>query len=67
MSSMNSLERVVAAIKLEKPDRVPVTQLIISRALRVLGYTTEQCLSDPEKMSEAKVASSEKFDDDWPN
>lgn len=64
MSSMNSLERVVSAIKLEKPDRVPVTPLIISRALRVLGYTTEQCLYDPEKMAEAKVASSEKFDDD---
>ncbi|MCJ2669232.1 MAG: hypothetical protein LN416_01815, partial [Candidatus Thermoplasmatota archaeon] len=26
--------------------------------------TTEQCLYDPEKMAEAKVASSEKFDDD---
>ena len=64
MSTMNSLERVVAAIKMEKPDRVPVTPLVISRALRVLGYTTDQCLYNPDKMAEAKVAASEKFDDD---
>jgi uroporphyrinogen decarboxylase len=64
MSEMNSLERVVAAIKMEKPDRVPVTPLSISRSLRVLGYTTEACLYNPEKMAEAKVAASEKFDDD---
>ena len=64
MATMNSLERVVAAIKLEKPDRVPTTPLSISRSLRVLGYTTEECLYNPEKMAEAKVAASEKFDDD---
>jgi uroporphyrinogen decarboxylase len=64
MAEMNSLERVVAAIKLEKPDRVPVTPLSISRSLRVLGYTTQECLYNPEKMAEAKVAASEKFDDD---
>ncbi len=64
MSKMNSLERVVAAIKLEKPDRVPVTPLSISRSLRVLGYNTAECLYDPEKMAKAKVAASTKFDDD---
>ncbi|MEW6267599.1 MAG: uroporphyrinogen decarboxylase family protein [Thermodesulfobacteriota bacterium] len=64
MSKMNSLERVVAAIKFEKPDRVPVTPLSISRSLRVLGYTTAECLYDPEKMARAKVAASERFDDD---
>ncbi len=64
MSPMNSLERVVAAIKMEKPDRVPVTPLSISRSLRVLGYTTAECIYNPEKMAEAKVAASERFDDD---
>lgn len=64
MSQMNSLERVVAAIKMEKPDRVPVTPLSISRSIREGGFTTAECIYDPEKMAEAKVAASEKFDDD---
>lgn len=61
---MNSLERIVAAVKLEKPDRVPVTPLSITRSLRVSGYTTEECLYEPEKMADGKLAGSKRFDDD---
>lgn len=61
---MNSLERIVAAIKLEKPDRVPVTPLSITRSLRVAGFTTAECLYNPEKMAQGKLAANEKFDDD---
>lgn len=61
---MNSLERIVAAIKLEKPDRVPVTPLSITRSLRVAGFNTEECLYNPEKMAKGKLAGTERFDDD---
>ena len=61
---MNSLERIVAAIKLEKPDRVPVTTLSIVRSLRVAGFPTEECLYNPEKMVEGKLAGAERFGDD---
>ncbi len=64
MAEMSSLERIVSAIKLEKPDRVPVTSLAINRCLRVAGYTTEECLYDPEKMAKGKLAASERFGDD---
>jgi uroporphyrinogen decarboxylase len=64
MSEMNSLERIVAAVKLEKPDRVPVTPLAICRSLRVAGLKTEDCLYNPEKMVQGKLAGSQRFDDD---
>ncbi|GAB4248739.1 MAG: hypothetical protein Kow00129_09510 [Thermoleophilia bacterium] len=61
---MNHLERIVAAITKQKPDRVPVTPLSINRSLRVLGYTTRTVLYDPEKMAAGKIAAAEVFDDD---
>lgn len=61
---MNHLERIVAAIMGETPDRVPVTPLSINRSLRVLGYTTAKVLNDPRKMADGKIAASEVFDDD---
>lgn len=61
---MNHLERIVAAITMEKPDRVPVTPLSINRSLRVLGYSTRMVLNDPEKMAAGKIAAAEVFDDD---
>ncbi|VAX20022.1 hypothetical protein MNBD_NITROSPINAE04-2722 [hydrothermal vent metagenome] len=64
MAEMSSLERIVSAIKLEKPDRVPVTTLAINRCLRVAGYTTKECLYDPEKMAKGKLAALERFGDD---
>jgi len=64
MAEMNSLERIVSAIKLEKPDRVPVTSLAINRCLREAGYSTEECLRDPVKMAKGKLAGSERFGDD---
>ncbi len=64
MSEMSSLERVVAAIKHEKPDRVPVIGVIITRALRELGYKPETTVYNPEKMAEAKIAAHENYGDD---
>lgn len=64
MSEMTSLERIVAAIKLEKPDRVPVTPLSINRSLQVAGFTTEECIFNPEKMAQGKLAGLERYDDD---
>lgn len=64
MTEMSSLERIVSAIKLEKPDRVPVVTLAINRCLRVAGLTTKECLRDPEKMAKGKLAASERFGDD---
>lgn len=61
---MNHLERIVAAVMGEKPDRVPVTPLSINRSLRVLGYTTAKVLNEPRKMADGKIAASEVFDDD---
>lgn len=64
MSEMNSIERVVAAIKHEKPDRVPVIGVIITRSLREMGYTPADSLYKPERMAEAKIAAHEKYGDD---
>ncbi len=64
MSEMTSLERVVAALKHEKPDRVPVIGVIITRALREVGYTPKDSLYKPERMAEAKIAAHEHYGDD---
>lgn len=64
MSEMNSIERVVSAIKHEKPDRVPVIGVIITRSLREMGYKPTEVLYKPEKMAEAKIAAHEKYGDD---
>tara|TARA_B100000959_G_scaffold152202_1_gene159572 strand:- start:52769 stop:53851 length:1083 start_codon:yes stop_codon:yes gene_type:complete len=64
MTEMNSLQRIVSAIKGEKPDRVPVTVLAINRCLREAGFSTEECLRDPEKMAKGKLIGAERFGDD---
>lgn len=64
MAEMTSLERVVAAIKHEKPDRVPVIGVVITRSLRELGYTPQDSAYNPERMAEAKIAAHERFQDD---
>ncbi len=65
MTEMTSLERVATALSGGRPDRVPVTALTISRALREIGGPRpEDVMNNPETMAEAKLAAHARYGDD---
>jgi len=64
MSKMNHLQRIAAAITHQKPDRVPVVAVTISRSLKEAGYSLKEVVHDASKIAEAKIAAHEKYGDD---
>ncbi len=64
METMTSLERVVAAVQLKQPDRVPVIPVLMTRALKEIGARADEAHRDPELMARAKIAAWEKYGGD---
>ncbi len=65
MAEMSSLQRVATALSGGQPDRVPVTTLTISRALKEIGGPRpEAVMNNPQVMAEAKLAAHERYGDD---
>ena len=64
METMSSLERVVAAVQLKQPDRVPVIPVLMTRAVKEIGARVDDALRDPELMAKAKIAAWEKYGGD---
>jgi uroporphyrinogen-III decarboxylase len=65
MGEMTSLVRVATALSGGQPDRVPVTTLTISRALKEIGGPRpEDVMNDPKTMAESKLAAHERYKDD---
>ncbi len=58
---MNSLERCMAVLRGEKPDRVPVVPQTFMFAAETAGIKIGQLAHSPEKMVEAQVLSQEKY------
>lgn len=56
---MTSLERVVAALNYQKPDRVPVVPLVCAASHRVLGCTIEKWAMDAELCTQALLQAQE--------
>ena len=61
---MNGYERINAALKGEKPDRVPVMLHNFMLAAREYNITMEQYRNDPELIAECFIASVEKYEYD---
>ncbi|SHJ26829.1 uroporphyrinogen decarboxylase family protein [Desulfofundulus thermosubterraneus] len=61
---MTSVERVVAALNYQKPDRVPVAPLLCGAARRVNGVTYPKWATDAEACAEAYIQSVDLFDYD---
>jgi uroporphyrinogen decarboxylase len=55
MSSMNSIERVQAAIELRQPDRVPVDLHNFQPAAYVTGIPMDQVLKDGELLAQSML------------
>ena len=65
MAKMTSLERVATALSGGQPDRVPVTTLNLTRALREIDAPPPvEAIKDPKIMAEAKLAAHERYGDD---
>lgn len=64
MTELSSFERIVKAIQLQKPDRVPVIPILMNRAIRVINATTAEAVKDGKVMAEAKIAANRKFGGD---
>lgn len=61
---MGHLERIVAAVTGQIPDRVPVVAVVITRSLREMGYELKDVVYDAKRIAEAKIAAHKKYDDD---
>lgn len=57
MKSYSSLDRMIAALNFEKPDRVPVFLNNALATSRVIGATIRDIITNPDKFSEALLAS----------
>lgn len=53
------LERVMAALTFQEPDRVPVMPLVLGAARRVLGITMQEFSTNPELAAQAILQSQE--------
>ena len=58
---MNSDERIIAALELRKPDRVPVLSQIGDHAGIIAGLTYDAMYSDPYKAAEAHLRALDKY------
>ena len=61
---MNGYERIHAALKGEKADKVPVTLHNFLMAAEEAGYSQGQYREDPEKIADAFIRAVEKYDYD---
>lgn len=61
---MNSAERVMAAIKGEPTDRVPVTAVLCMYGARLIGCELKEYYTNPEKYELGQIAVVEKFGPD---
>jgi len=64
MSSMNSIERVLAAIELRQPDRVPVDLHNFQPAAYATGIPMDQVFKDGELLAEAMLEAWKEFGHD---
>ena len=58
---MNSYERVAAALRLEKPDRVPVYPILAGVNRKLIGASYEKWSTDAETCAACKADLEEKF------
>ncbi|MEM2123416.1 MAG: uroporphyrinogen decarboxylase family protein [Candidatus Bathyarchaeia archaeon] len=58
---MNSRDRVLEALNLKEPDRVPVVPFIISFAAKYAGIKFIEYCRDPWKLSEAQLLTADEF------
>jgi uroporphyrinogen decarboxylase len=63
-SFMTSKERVLAAIELKEPDRVPLVPSTRMFGIRYLGYTYEDCYKDLRKYVESQIRLVKEFGHD---
>ena len=61
---MNSYERVAAALRLEKPDRVPVYPILAGVNRKLIGASYEQWSTDAETCAAGFLKTAEEFDID---
>ncbi len=59
---MNSLERFVATLKHEKPDRVPAYPLVNSVSRKILGISYEEWSKDVDKCAECIIGITDELD-----
>jgi len=58
---MNSRERVLKALALQKSDRIPVIPFIITFAAKYAGYKFIDYAKDPDIMAKAQIAMARRF------
>src|SRR5208283_1124490 len=58
---MNSLERVVAAIRLEEPDRLPVIPQVFGHAAAVSGVALDAYVQDGEMIARCQMKALDKY------
>ena len=58
---MNSRERVLKALALQKSDRIPVVPFIITFAAKYAGYKFIDYAKDPDIMAKAQIAMARRF------
>lgn len=61
---MNSMERVMAAMNQQEPDRVPLFLLFSTYGAKELGLSIKEYFSKPEYVVEAQLRLRNKFDSD---
>lgn len=61
---MNSMERVMATLNHQTPDRVPIFYLLSTYGAKELGMTIEEYFSKPENIVEAQLRMREKYSND---
>ena len=61
---MNSYERVVSALKLQKPDRVPVYPILAGISRKLIGASYEKWSTDAETCAAGFLKTVEEFDID---
>lgn len=62
---MTSLERVMAALSFQEPDRVPVMTMVFGATTRVLGITMQEFSTDPQLAAQALLQTQELLGDDF--
>ena len=61
---MNSLERIMRVLNNQKPDRIPVTPILLLQGAKMLGLGLEEYFSKSEYMVQGQQKLVEKYDHD---
>ena len=61
---MNGRERIMAALRGQSPDRVPIMLHNFMMAAREAGWTQAQYRNDPQKVAQAFIQAVERYDYD---